>query len=303
MNQILFVIAAAILIAASSESINKRSDGQYFRTPYGMAWSECQYVISNGDMIKEADGKTLLIHPDGEIEEIPPCPRPVLRNTLNLAKKQQGTTDGWQVWTAFNNANNVSFDSFLGNFNVPEAPSDFSGEILYLFTGLQNDNWLPIPNEWTAPSSFDIIQPVLQYTSYGNWQLASWYVTISENVFTSAYVDVNPGDNIFGNMSRVNETAWFIGSYDVTTNNSTSFIIDDARLSTQAWAYCTLEVYGITDCSTDFPPAQSPVKFTNLELYDVKGQVTPVWDPLNDGVNGCQANVAVISPTSVTITF
>jgi hypothetical protein len=34
-------------------------------------------------------------------------------------------------------------------------------QVLYLFTGLQNVDWIPIVDP--TPEAFDIIQPVLQY--------------------------------------------------------------------------------------------------------------------------------------------
>jgi len=116
-------------------------------------------------------------------------------------------------------------------------------------------------------------------------------------------MQVNAGDNIYGNMSRINETAWFIGSTDVTQNQGTYISVDDPRLSTQAWAYCTLEVYGIQDCDTDFPPVNSPLKFTNLKLIADKQVVVPQWQALDNGADHCGAVATFPNPSTVTITF
>jgi len=216
--------------------------------------------------------------------------------------------DGWQVWSSFNNENNATFTSFLGNFNVPKDPPKWDGYgILYMFTGLQNDNWIPYPGNGSSPPAFEIIQPVLQYgetpAGGGNfWAMASWYVTVDENVLFSYPFPVNAGDNIFGNMTRLNDTAWYIGSTDVTSQQSASVTVDDPRLVNNPWAYCTLEVYSITDCASDFP--SSPLKFTDMTLTNLKGQqVKPTWGLFNNGVDHCGAKVTSANPSSVTIDF
>jgi len=165
-----------------------------------------------------------------------------------------------------------------------------------MFTGLDGD-----------PASIDIIQPVLQYgvseAGGGNyWSLASWYVTTDENVFYSSSEQVNVGDNIFGNLTRVNSTAWYIGSLDTTTNQNTFVVVDDPRLESQPWAFCTLEVYSVADCAQDYPPQSSPLKFTNMVLYAAGSQVEPIWNDNNNGQD-CGANITIINPSSVTVTF
>jgi len=181
-------------------------------------------------------------------------------------------------------------------------------EFFICLPDFKNDNWIPLPNEEGEEPGFDIIQPVLQYGATpdgggASWGLASWYVTLDENVLASPLQTVNPGDNIFGNMTRINETAWFIGGHDTTQDIESNIVVDDPRLYTQPWAYCTLEVYNIADCSNDFPPSSSPIKFTNLELYSMGKQVTPSWQALNNQADHCGATVTAPNPSSVTITF
>jgi len=212
------------------------------------------------------------------------------------------------VWSAYNNENNATFTSFLGNFNVPDEPTNFEGGILYMFTGLQNDNWIPTPNGGDAPPGFDIIQPVLQYGDGSEngggdwWGLASWYVTLDDGALWTDLLQMNAGDVIFGNMTKVNPTTWFIGGTNTRTSESTSFSVTKPRLSTQPWAYCTLELYNIPDCST-LPPSDSPLKFTQLELTDAHGKVTPQWQALNNQADHCSSTVQVNGVDSVTITF
>jgi len=282
------------------------------RTPLGLVWSECMHQVPRHSHIVETTDQTRVIFPDGTEIVLPKCSKPNLRPG-SLSKKRVGDSpdDGWQVWTAFNNINNVTFDSFVGYFNVPTTPSNWDGGILYMFTGLQNDNWVPIPGEWPTPPGFDIIQPVLQYGGDSEdgggdyWELASWYVTLDSGALWSEPEQVNPGDVIFGNMSRVGPTSWYIGGHVKSTGVDSSFTVSHARLNTQPWAYCTLEVYQIDDCASDFPPADSTMKFTQLALYDRGGKhkVAPTWQALNNGADHCGATITVNSASAVTITF
>jgi len=178
-----------------------------------------------------------------------------------------------------------------------------------MFTGLQNDNWVPINGEFDTPPGFDIIQPVLQYGGESEdgggdyWALASWYVTLDENVLYSPPQELNDGDEIFGNMSRTGPTSWFIGGFVDSAGINASISVTDPRLAVQNWAYVTLEVYQIDSCDNDFPPSNSPMKFTGLELYEGKNQVTPQWQSLNNGGQNCVSQITVVNPSSVTITF
>jgi len=296
------LVAAAL---CSSSSLPK-----YERTPYGMVWSECAHEIEEGSTIEtNEEGKTTIYQPSGSTLNFPSCPYPVIRNSRqDKNHKRDSPDDGWQVWTAYNNENNATFDAFLGTFNVPQNPPNWDSGTLYMFTGLQNDNWVPIPNEPQSPPQFDIIQPVLQY-GYGPngggsyWVLSSWYVTVDENIFYSIPITVNAGDIIFGNMTRINSTSWFIGSYDTTKKQMGTITVVDPRLITQPWAYCTLEVYSIDNCTSDFPA--SALKFTNLALFDNGGKtpVTPQWEALNNMADHCGATATVLSPSAVTIQF
>jgi hypothetical protein len=77
------------------------------------------------------------------------------------------------LFRAWLNSDRLGIGSFVGNFSVPQNPiSDPSVclflliilihfKVLYLFTGLQNVDWIPIVDP--TPEVFDIIQPVLQY--------------------------------------------------------------------------------------------------------------------------------------------
>jgi len=205
---------------------------------------------------------------------------------------------------------NQTFNSFLGYFNVPPAPIAWpasDGGIIYLFTGLQNYNWIPAPPYPQAPPGFDIIQPVLQYgggSSNGGgkyWGVANWYVTVDSGAVWSDLLKLNTGNVIFGNMTKIGSDSWFIGSIvnGVGQNNLT---ISRSRLDVQPWAYVTLEVYNLEQCDW-FPTAGSLVNFTSLELFDSNSKpIQPVWTTFS-GQNPCKNTIQVVSPQQVNIDF
>lgn len=142
-------------------------------------------------------------------------------------------------------------------------------QILYLFTGLQNIDWIPkVDPEPTR--KFDIIQPVLQFPGdYGNyWSVKSWcdlsaladplwsgtpltpllqsrrYVTVDIGTVASEEAQVkSPGKSVvFGNMTRTGPSQWFVGSTILPQGDTVQVTVDHPRLTNQPWAYNTLEV-------------------------------------------------------------
>jgi len=301
------VLLISVLIALAFAI---EQEHRYMRTPLGLGWSNCQYLLNNGDhIITDESGTTTVISNNGETRTHPPCEQPFIPRVTSRGEekvKRDAPDDGWQVWASYNNANNATFTAFLGNFVVPEDPAnwDESG-ILYMFTGLQNDNWIPYPGNGSAPQAFEIIQPVLQYgetpAGGGNyWAIANWYVTVYSNYYFSEPQEVEAGDNIFGNMTALNDTTWFIGS--VVNGQSSSITVTEADLISNPWAYLTLEVYSIDDCASDFPAG--PLKFSNLILFNEKGQsVTPKWGLFNNLQDHCGATITSANPSSAVIDF
>ena len=63
--------------------------------------------------------------------------------------------NGWLAYAAFNSSK--GFSAFLGNFSVPDKPEE-PPDVLYLFTGLQNKDWVPLVDPEKDGAGFDIIQ-------------------------------------------------------------------------------------------------------------------------------------------------
>jgi len=210
--------------------------------------------------------------------------------------------DGWLQYTAYHDTE--GFDSFIGKFTVPDNPKRHP-HILYLFTGLQNIDWIPKVD--AEPSeAFDIIQPVIQYPAdWGedHWSVKSWYVTLKAGALHSREVPCKTGDVVLGVMNRTGAESWVISSTVQSSGKTTSQTVSNKRLVSQPWAYTTLECYGCRDCST-YPKA--PVNFTDMTLTTGNGPVRSfAWEknPKPQPDQKCNENVHIQDQTSVLYTF
>jgi len=323
MNNKIQVVLCVIIISLYfvAAAWKKPLSPKYVITPGGnLVWSDCMYEAPDESTVVDTEGVTTVIHPDGTEFTMEKCKYPIQRAHT---KKSVGAhsihsnvgaapTDGWQVWSTFQHPNNDTFVSFYGLFNVPGTPTTWDPTdqaILYMFTGLQSDNWVPINNEPPAPSNFDIIQPVIQFGGGSEngggqyWGIASWYVTLNDGAVWSKLLDLNAGDVIIGNMTQTAPTSWFIGGLLQGTTKTSNLNVKRARLITQPWAYCTLEVYNIATCSW-FPPPGSAIDFYGMSFTDANGPITAAWN-LNSNGSGshCTTKISSASSANVTISF
>jgi hypothetical protein len=320
---IVLALLAAIAVDATTGRIRHPKGNHnrlYVPTPAGRMLRTCVHSVPSGSELEhEVDpatggetGRLMVKNAQGEIVRI--LPKCDTSKHPMWEPKQHSTSDvgapldydGWVAYTAFNVTSNgpaATFDSYLGDFTVPVEPTQ-DPEVLYLFTGLQNINWIPYVDP--DPSTpFDIIQPVLQYPGDNGdyWSVKSWYVTLDTGTVASNEVEVNTGDTIFGNMTRTGPTSWFIGSTSVGTQQTTNVSVTNPRLQYQPWAYNTAECYGCIDCTTY--PSNSPCKFSQLDLMTGTKSITPQWlvNPQPNPNHFCQESVTVVSPTNVVINF
>jgi len=303
-----------VVVTAVRSKAHNLDQGRYVITPGGReVWSTCLHEVPSGSVVEvsEDESTTSVLLPGGARMEVPPCPMPTRRVNLNRPNKPKPTEDapdsGWQVWTTYQHPQNKTFTSFLGSFTVPSTPvgvKNFNA-ILYMFTGVQSDNWVPIAGEPSAPPTFDIIQPVIQYGSGssnggGNfWGLASWYVTLNNGALFSKLMKIPAGASVFGNMTMTSSDTWFIGG--VVNGASTNLTVTRPRLESQPWAYTTLETYNIPDCSW-FPPSGSTSKFTGMALEDENGPVSPQWIS-NENQAHCSVAIDIDNPATLTFNF
>ena len=108
-------------------------------------------------------------------------------------------------------------------------------------------------------------------------------------------------------MSRVGSDAWYIGCYGVSPSGQKSketvtTVKGRTRLTSQPWAYNTLECYGCESCAT-YPTI--PTVFSKLQLTQGSVAVAPAWlvNPTPSSDMKCKEGVAVANPSTQTIYF
>jgi hypothetical protein len=202
----------------------------------------------------------------------------LLRTPATAARRLQG--GGYNGWLSYTAAKvQGTFDAFNGSFSVPDEP-EWSPEQLYIFTGLQNVNWIPKVDP-DPEGVFDIIQPVLQYPGDWGlyWSVKSWYVTLDSSALVSPEVRTAPGDTVLGLMYRTDDTSgWAVSS--VVNGKATTIKPDTPRLTSQPWAYTTVECYGCDDTAGKGNCATLPTKpcdFTGMALTSGGKSVEVDW--------------------------
>jgi len=207
--------------------------------------------------------------------------------------KKAPLPSGWAAY-AFSQSSKT-FTSYNGTWSVPVVPKDKGTQTLFLFTGLQDNFGLN-----KEASVTNIIQPVLQFgpSAAGGstyWAMASWYVDSNDNAYFSKLTQTSSGNIIQGNMviNNPKTTLWEISTIDMTANQAT--VLNIATNTTEPNAFVTLEVYTVSNC-LEYPTGTEV--FTNLAF---RPAFVPTWTP--EVAPGCNENVVVNSPTSVSIQF
>jgi len=282
-------------------------------------WHECFHEVNSGDHVDDRGRSGVwLTGANGVPRKLPSCPKPNVPHRMMRRQSDSSRAinlQGWQTWTSFNNLNNATFTTFNGNFTVPPAPASWPSNpdtaVIYVFTGLQNDNWVPDGEEPTTPTEFEIIQPVLQFGGGSEngggkfWGVASWYVTVDAGALYSKTTKLNPGDSIYGVMQQIGSTTWLIGA-QAPSGLWTNLTVNKNRLSSNPWAYNTLETYDVLSC--DWMPAGA-TKFSSLLLLGPQGQqVTANWRVHTEPGTGsysdqCHSNFTTSSPSLLTLTY
>eukprot|EP00658_Telonema_sp_P-2_P065773 TRINITY_DN54951_c0_g1_i1.p1 TRINITY_DN54951_c0_g1~~TRINITY_DN54951_c0_g1_i1.p1 ORF type:complete len:319 (+),score=98.32 TRINITY_DN54951_c0_g1_i1:54-1010(+) len=242
-------------------------------TSVGFMLSHCVHQVpERSSSLRMPDGSHHVTPPDGlEPFTLPPCNTSLFGAELPMLLPAD--YDGWLAYTALNTSrvglvSGSGFDRFTNTMSVPDLPES-RPDILYLFPGLQNQDWIPKHDPESQGAGFDIIQPVLQYPggflSQG-WSLKSWYVTLDAGALhTTGINGIQPGDAVLCNMSKAGEDSWSIsGSLKSDPKKVTTQTAQKSRLSVQPWAYNTVECYGCNGCST-YP--KNPVVFTENALW------------------------------------
>jgi hypothetical protein len=194
--------------------------------------------------------------------------------------------NGWQAFASWDSGDQ-SITYFATEWTVPPAPATSSGQIVYLFSGIQN-----------AGANSGILQPVLQWgeskTAGGGpyWTVANWYMTSGGQAFHSSnLVRVSPGDKLKGVMTQTGVSG---ASYDYSATfdgiaNTTLPVSNIARLH---WANETLECYKLTKCSD--MPATSDTAMAAIEIRIGSAHPPLKWTADN-AITGCGQHTVIAS--------
>jgi len=263
----------------------------YVQTPSGFRHRSCVHGVESGATVsKGKNGELVVKHVNGSGYIIPACFYPPLTRKVLSALKKTPNRLGDTGWIEYGSFDGTNFNSFNGYWPVPNAPSTSDGQIVYIFTGLENQ------------AGDEIIQPVLQWgaTPAGGgdyWALSSWWVTSFGQALWSTLVNATDGDTIYGTMLMGAQGSWTIVS-NVQGGASTTLNVNN--IDPQQMATVTLECYSISTC-TDYPSSKSTT-FTGLTISDGGNTVPATWTA-NVEYTNCNENVTPVSSSVVIITY
>jgi hypothetical protein len=258
-------------------------------TPGGARHRSLVHRVEPGSVLDGTAGHHRLLHASGEtladfgmIEERAGT-RPLM--PYNVARPEleaPALGSGWITYAYWNRPSDA-ISSFSTSWVVPPGPATQSGQLIYLFNGIQ--------------SSSMIYQPVLQWGNNGsfggnNWCVASWYADgQSGAAFHSDPVNVNSGDVLTGVMTLTGQSPQgFSYNCEFTGINNSGYAIQNVP---ELWqAVQTLECYNMTQCS-DYPDTPK----TEMSAISIQTGATAadvVWTPV-DTVTDCGQHTLVFA--------
>lgn len=262
-------------------------------TPGGYRPKSLVHLVEPGNVLRVAGGRIQKFDPSGKVlvdyGVIPLGNKPVMpRNMHPLLGRVPGLSQGWITFAEWSNDTGTPISSFKTTFVVPPPPATQSGQLIYIFPGLE-----PSTKSW-------ILQPVLQWGASqaggGNyWGVASWYVDGQGGpAFHTQIVPVNPGDVLVGVMTLTSYSGRsfnYICVFQGIAN--TSLPIQNVEQLT--WCSETLEAYELTKCS-DYPnTCSTAMAAINIETGNVNPAI--IWTPVNE-VTDCGQHTMVYSNSS-----
>ena len=153
---------------------------------------------TSGDRIREMDRTGKLVTDHGPLTRRPGNKPLMPANVTRETGRVPGLGTGWIIDASWTNNTGKTLTSFTTTWTVPPAPATSSGQVIFLFSGVQNSTM--------------IYQPVLQWGSSAagggnNWAVASWYVDGQGGPgFHSPLVPVNTGDVLVGIMTLTGQS-------------------------------------------------------------------------------------------------
>jgi len=278
-------------------------------TPFGPRLRQCVLEVESGSHIYEHGSNVLVTQEiNGKVvssyEHIVPaeCHTDgfVERQAKTLADRRKANKyrnlvedpvpDGWlDNAGAYPLGQSGNISRFIGLYTVPGDPASDSGQVLFYFIGMQDNNYAQV----------NIIQPVL---TWGNgvrgWNLASWDCCPS-NITTKSptIAGFGAGDQIQGTLQRQDNNTWIIDSKIVKSGANTT-LVSHVGPYLYDWSDVTLEVYGVKTCDQF---AKGPMQFTNLQVFGpTNNSLSPSWSLT--GATGCSGSIKYDGKSAFNIT-
>jgi hypothetical protein len=196
---------------------------------------------------------------------------------------------GWVGTAAWKYVGPSRFTRYTATYEVPAAPPSSSGQILFIFNGLES---LPDPQQSDPPG---ILQPVLQWTKHDGWAIRSWYVpsTYTPSIDQMPKLDdelkfTDPGSPAWTKATRVSAGDILTGVIDWNgTAYRSSFVVNGAAttptamLTAQNILPLTYPVAVIEAYEFSVKDLVDAVTITDITLYreDAPGvPLEPTWD-------------------------
>ncbi len=263
-------------------------------TPGGARLKSLVHMIEAGHSVDGREGVLRELAPSGKVvaELGPLVPRPgnaplMPGNVVMPSATVPGLPGGWIVYAGWRNETGTPISSFKTTWIVPPPPATKSGQLIYLFNGIQNQTM--------------IYQPVLQWGNNGvfggdYWVVASWYADGQGGaaMYTTP-VQVNPGDVLVGIMTLTGKSGNLF-NYNCIFQGIANSSLNITNQQELTGCSQTLEAYNLTQCS-DYPNTDVTA-MTAINIQTGNVHPTVVWTP-DTPVTGCGQNAAVASNSSV----
>jgi hypothetical protein len=213
--------------------------------------------------------------------------RPLMPDNVTVpADHVPGLGTGWIVYADWTNNTGRPINVFRTTWIVPPPPATQSGQVIFLFNGIQNSTM--------------IYQPVLQWgpsaDGGGNyWSVASWYADGQGGpAFKTPLVQVNPGDVLVGVITLTGQSSSGF-SYNCQFQGIANTSLPIQNVQQLTWAVETLECYGLTKAS-DYP-ATCKTAFTGIEIQTGGQEAAIQWAAVN-AVTDVGQHAVVVSDAS-----
>jgi hypothetical protein len=266
----------------------------FVQTPAGLLPKSQVHLIEpghvlhfNGKSLQKLDSSRNVLADFGQYGFQPSNEPLMLKNLFmprNLSLLPRGTLapasiPPWKCWLSWHNGDKDHLiENFRAHWKVPSEPLTKSSQVIFIFNGIQNSDW--------------ILQPVLQWGDNGKfgggyWVVASWYVSQGQ-AFHSKWAQISgdarhpPNIEIWDVTGLIELTGQGASptqfDYKCEFSGIPGTVLNIQNQPELKYCYVTLEAYSLNKCSEY--PMDFITPFTNIEIRTTKGHPSLEWDNL-----------------------